>query len=263
MLKKLLKYDLKNIFKVLTIFYCLALFFALLTRIFLNIENSFIMSIIGEICRGAAISMMFSIIINNLMRLWVRFNSNFYGDESYLTHTLPIDKKTLYLSKIITAIITLFTSILVIAITLFVAYYSKDFFEIIKGFLLPIADLYNSTITIILIAFIFILFLEFMNILQCGFTGLIIGHKKNNAKIGYSVLFGFVSFLFSQTIVVIMIFLLALFNKDIMNLIVTNEMISIESTKIIIYLSIIMYTLVIITGYFINTKLLNKGVNVE
>ena len=255
MLKKLLKYDLKNIFKVLTIFYCLALFFALLTRIFLNIENSFIMSIIGEICRGAAISMMFSIIINNLMRLWVRFNSNFYGDESYLTHTLPIDKKTLYLSKIITAIITLFTSILVIAITLFVAYYSKDFFEIIKGFLLPI--------TIILIAFIFILFLEFMNILQCGFTGLIIGHKKNNAKIGYSVLFGFVSFLFSQTIVVIMIFLLALFNKDIMNLIVTNEMISIESTKIIIYLSIIMYTLVIITGYFINTKLLNKGVNVE
>ena len=37
MLKKLLKYDLKNIFKFLMIFYILALFFGILTRIFLNI----------------------------------------------------------------------------------------------------------------------------------------------------------------------------------------------------------------------------------
>ena len=40
-----------------------------------------------------------NIILNNLMRLWARFKNNFYGDESYLTHTLPINKKTLYLSK--------------------------------------------------------------------------------------------------------------------------------------------------------------------
>lgn len=263
MLRKLLKYDLKNIFKFLIIFYSLALFFALLSRIFLNIENSFIMYVIGEICRGASISMMFSIIINNLMRLWVRFKSNFYGDESYLTHTLPIEKKTLYLSKIITALITLFTSVLIIGIALVIAYYSKDLLDIVKSLLLPIANLYNSNIIVILIAFIFILFLEFMNILQCGFTGLILGHKMNNAKVGYSVLFGFISFLVSQTIVVIMVFIVALFNKDIMNLIFTNEMISIASTKLIIYMAIIMYTIIIVISYFINIILFKKGVNVE
>ena len=263
MLRKLLKYDLKNIFKFLIIFYSLALFFALLSRIFLNIENSFIMYVIGEICRGASISMMFSIIINNLMRLWVRFKSNFYGDESYLTHTLPIEKKTLYLSKIITALITLFTSVLIIGIALVIAYYSKDLLDIVKTLLLPIADLYNSNIIVILIAFIFILFLEFMNILQCGFTGVILGHKMNNAKVGYSVLFGFISFLASQTIVVIMVFIVALFNKDIMNLIFTNEMISIASTKLIIYMAIIMYTIIIVISYFINIILFKKGVNVE
>ena len=107
MLRKLLKYDLKYMFKFLIIFYSLAIFFGTLTRIFLSIENSLIMNIIGQVCSGAAISMMFSILINNLMRFWVRFRSNFYGDESYLTHTLPISKSTLYLSKALTSIISL------------------------------------------------------------------------------------------------------------------------------------------------------------
>ena len=69
MLKKLLKYDLERSFKFLLIFYSLALFFALLTRIFFSIENSFIMNIIGEITSGATISMICSILINNLMRI--------------------------------------------------------------------------------------------------------------------------------------------------------------------------------------------------
>ena len=263
MLKKLLKYDLENIYKVLIIFYSLSIFFALLTRIFLNIENSFVLNIIGQVCSGALISMIFSIIINNLMRLWVRFRTNFYGDESYLTHTLPIDKKTLYLSKIITAIVTLFVSIIVIFLTFFIAYGSNDFINMIKDMLLPIADAYNSTIIIILLAFFFILFLEFANILQCGFTGIILGHKKNNGKIGYSVLFGFITYIISQLFVIAIVLILALFNKDILNLIITNQMINISATKILIYMSIIMYTLVLIIGMIVNIKLFKKGINVD
>ena len=70
MLKKLLKYDLQNVYKLLIVFYSLSLFFAILTRIFLSIENSFIMNIIGQICSGTTIAMIFNILINNLMRLW-------------------------------------------------------------------------------------------------------------------------------------------------------------------------------------------------
>ena len=126
MLKKLLKYDLEYNYKILVIFYLLAIFFAVFTRICFSIENSFIMNIIGKICSGTTIAMIFNILINNLMRLWVRFKYNFYGDESYLTHTLPIDRKTQYLSKTLASIITLFSSVLVIALTLFIAYYSKE-----------------------------------------------------------------------------------------------------------------------------------------
>lgn len=263
MLKKLLKYDLKSIFKFLIIFYSLALFFGILTRMFLSIENSFIMNIIGQICSGVAISMLFNILINNLMRLWIRFKQNLYGDESYLTHTLPIEKKTLYLSKVITAIITLFTSVVVIGLTIFIAYYSKENLEMLKNMLLPIANTYGSTIIKILLAFLFIFFLEFANALQSGFTGIILGHKMNNAKTGYSVLFGFGAYMVIQIFALLMIFVMALFNRDVMNLFITNEIVNMNMVKVIIYLAITIYTITLLAGYFINLKLFKKGVNVD
>ena len=182
MLKKLLKYDIENILKILTTFYLLALFFGILTRLFLNIENSFIMNIIGQICSGVTISMTVNILINNLMRLWVRFKNNFYGDEAYLTHTLPLSKKTLYLSKILTAVITLFISIVIIGITLYNAYYSQENIKILKNILLPVANILDSTITKLLVSFLFVFFLEFVNVLQSGYTGIILGHRMNNTK---------------------------------------------------------------------------------
>lgn len=263
MLKKLLKYDLENIFKVLIIFYCLSLFFGILTRIFLSIEDSFIMNVVGKICSGVTISMIFNILINNLMRLWVRFRNNFYGDESYLTHTLPIDKKTLYLSKVLTAVITLFISVLVIGLSLFIAYYSKENIQILKNILLPIVDTYNSTMIKLLLAFLFIFFLEFINALQAGYTGIIIGYKFNNKKIGLSVLFGFGTYMTIQMIVLLVTFIIAIFNSDIMNLFFTNEIINVGVLRMIIYMCIIIYTFIFGFGYVVNLKLFKKGVNVD
>ena len=263
MLKKLVKYDLKSIFKFLIIFYILAIFFGILTRIFLNVENSLIVNIIGHVCSGVSISMIFNILINNLMRLWVRFKQNLYGDESYLTHTLPIEKKVLYSSKVLTTIITLFTSIAVIGLTVFIAYYSKENLELLKNLLLPVANAYGSTIIKILLSFLFIFFLEFLNALQSGFTGIILGHKMNNAKVGYSVLFGFGTYVITQVFALLMIFIVSLFNQDLMNLFITNELVNVDMIKIVIYLAIIIYTITLIVGYLINVKLFKNGVNVD
>ena len=263
MLKKLLKHDLKDIFKGLIVFYSLSLFFAIITRIFLSIEKSFIINIIGQVCSGVTISMIFNILINNLIRLWVRFKQNLYGDESYLIHTLPVTKKELYLSKTITAIITLFTSVLIIGLSLFIAYYSKENIEFIKNLLLPVANTYNSTILKILLAFLFIFFLEFMCVLQAGYTGIIFGHKMNSSKTGFSILFGFITYLIIQLCVLIMIFIAALFNSELMNLFFTNKIIDVNIIKTIIYLAGIIYTLISIINYFINTNLFKKGVNVD
>lgn len=263
MLKKLLKYDLENVYKILVVFYCLAIFFAILTRVFLNIENSFVMDIIGRICSGTTIAMIINILINNVMRLWVRFKNNFYGDESYLTHTLPVEKKTLYLSKFLAFIVTLFTSFLVIGASLFIAYYSKENMEALKNILIPIANAYGSTIIKILMAFLFVFFLQFANMVQSGYTGIILGHRQNSAKIGFSVLLGFAAYIGTQMVALGMLFLLALFNKDFMNLFITNEIISVGVIKKIIYIALAIYTIIIVGIYFINLILFKKGVNVD
>lgn len=263
MLKKLLKYDLENIYKILVVFYGLAIFFAILTRGFLNIENSFMMEIIGKICSGTMIAMIVNILINNIMRLWVRFRSNFYGDESYLTHTLPVEKKTLYLSKFLAFIITLLTSFIIIGVSLFIAYYSKENIEALKNILIPIANAYGSTIIKILVAFLFIFFLEFANMVQSGYTGIILGHRKNSCKIGFSIIIGFVSYIGTQIIAIVMLFVIGLFNKEFMNLFITNEIISVEVIRTIIYISIAIYTLILLIVYFINLNLFKKGVNVD
>lgn len=263
MLKKLLKYDLENIYKVLVVFYILAIFFAILTRVFLNIENSFIMNVIGRIASGTTIAMLVNILINNVMRVWARFRNNLYGDESYLTHTLPVEKKTLYQSKFILFIITLLTSFLIIGITLFIAYYSKENIESLKNLLLPIADAYGSTIIKILLAFLFIFFLQFSNIVQVGYTGIILGHRQNNAKIGVSVLIGFGLYIGTQVFALAILFLMSLFNKDFMNLFITNDIINVGVIKDIIYIAITIYSIILIILYFTNLCLFKKGVNVD
>ena len=263
MLRKLLKYDLKSIFKFLIIFYSLAIFFGVLTRIFYSIDNSLIMEIIGAVCSGVTISMLFNILINNLMRLWVRFKSNFYGDESYLTHTLPIDKSTLYLSKALTSIISLFISVVVIGLTIYIAYYSKENIELVKKMLLPLVDIMGSTMMKFLLAVLFVFFLEIVNLLQAGYMGMILGHKMNNLKVGFSVIYGFVCYMATQVFVLVVMFVVALFNRDLMNLFFTNELVNMEMIKVIIYLAIFVYTATLIIVYIVNVKLFKKGVNVD
>lgn len=263
MLTKLLKYDFKKIYKFLIIFYSLAIFFAILTRIFFQIDNSFVMSIVAKICSGATISMIVSIIINNIMRLWVKFKNTLYDDESYLTHTLPVTKSSLYISKIITAITTMLTSVIAIAITLFIAYYSKENIESLKNLILPIADVLDSSIIGVVILFLTVLLIETLNIIQVGFTGIILGHKVNNNKVALSVVFGFAIYIFTQAMSLLGAFLISLFNKDMMNLFITSEVSNIGMIKTLGFICILIYTIIFIINFIINILLFKKGVNVD
>jgi uncharacterized membrane protein YqhA len=263
MLNKLLKYDLKNVYKVLVIFYILTIVFALITRLISSVNTTTISNIIFQISSSITISMMASLIINNLMRMWARFVSNLYKDESYLTHTLPVSRAKIYISKFLTSVITMFTSVIIIAIALFIAYYSKENIEIVKNVMLPIATMYDSTVLKIILTFVFIVFLEMLATLQAGFTGIILGYRHNNNKTGFSVIFGFVAYMLGQMLVLVSVFLLGILNSDIMMLFETNIMPNVETIKIILYLAIGVYSVLTAIYYVINKKLLSKGVNVD
>ena len=257
MLKKLLKYDLKWCYKALTIFYILSIIFAILTRVFINIDGRILFTIIGKIMQGITITLLINILINNILRIWARVIKNFYSDEAYLTHTLPIKKETLFLSKVLTTIITLLTSTIVIVISLLICYYSKENIEILKNILNQI-NISNITI----ISTILIFYLEILFIILSGITAIILGYKQNNNKLLKSVLFGLIIYFIMQTLILVIIFVIGLFNKEIMDLFKTNN-ITPNLLKQILSLSTIIYIIYNIILYIIGKNTFKKGVNID
>ena len=96
MLIKLLKYDLKYMIKNMSVFYILSIFFAITTRLLSLLEQTVMIGILSKISSGCMIAMIANVVINVMMRSWVRFRDSLYKDEAYLTHTLPVTNNDLY-----------------------------------------------------------------------------------------------------------------------------------------------------------------------
>ena len=264
MLNKLLKYDLKYMIKNMAIFYILSIFFAITTRILFNMEQSVIINIIGQISVGCMFAMIINTLINTIMRSWVRFRDSLYKDESYLTHTLPVTKNDLYNSKFIQTLIFFFISFIVVLISLFIAYYSKENWLAITNYVKTITTGLNMSTSFFITMAIIIIFLEVFNAIQCGFLGIILGNKMNNGKIGYSVLFGFIAYLVAQSLILGLVFVYGLFDSSIMELFKTATInIDVEAFKVLAILSSLLYIMIIFIMSILCKKELNKGVNVE
>lgn len=264
MLSRLIKYDLKKILKFLYVFMALALFFGVLKRLF-GLADSLIWTIVASICNGACISMMCSLLINSLMRSWVTFRSSLYGDESYLTHTLPIRRETHYYAKAITGAITLFVCMIAVVLILFVTYWSKETKVLLDLLLAPLSSYLNVPVWGLAGFFFVLLFVEFFNLLQIGFTGLILGHRSNQRKVLFSVLISFGVYLLTQGITLAGMLLVGLFDPDFMNVFSTNDLLALKP-EVVILLALVgsaFYVLFGIVGYVVNAKLLKKGVNVD
>lgn len=264
MLIKLLKYDLKYMIQNMSVFYILAIFFAITTRVLFNIEQSVIVHLIGQISVGCMFSMVFNVLINTMMRSWVRFRDSLYKDEAYLTHTLPVTKNELYDSKFIQTLIFFFISFGVILLSIFIAYYSKDNWMALTNYINTITIGLNMSTSFFIIMFIILVFLEVFNAIQCGFFGIILGHKRNNGKLGYSVLFGFIIYLIAQTLVLGLVFVYGLFDSSVMELFKTASVsINVDAFKVLAIVSSLFYIVIIFSMSMICKKMLNQGVNIE
>lgn len=263
MLGKLLKYDLKWVYKPLVIFYALALFFAIITKILQQFENSLIFFVIEKICSGVVIAMVINILINNFMRVWARFIRNIYKDESYLTHTLPVKKSMIYTSKILSAIITMITSAIVILICLAICYLTKDNIEFLKNSIEATAVYFNSTVSSFLIILVATIFFELLFALFAGVFGIVLGYRTNNMKLGKSIILGFIAYMIPSALTLVGIFVIGLFNPEVMDLFNNISGFSTEAVKTVLFGGITMYIAYDIIYYFLGKRILEKGVNVD
>lgn len=262
MLKKLLKYDLMWCFKPLSVFYILAIFFSIVVRIVECFDQSLIILIIDKICCGIVIAMLINIIINCFMRNWARFVRNTYKDESYLTHTLPVSKNQIYLSKVLTAIITLLVSFIVIILCLAISTLTKDTWDILISSLEQSAIYFNSSVFSLVFILVITVFFEFLFMMMSGILGIILGHKSNNQKIIKSIVFGFVIYITLSSLSLGALFIAGLINSDIMSLF-NNLNVTSNALKSMMLVGVSVYIIYNIGIYFIGNKLLNKGVDVD
>lgn len=262
MLGKLLKYDLKWCFKPLIIFYILAIIFSIITRMIESVDQTLILLIMDKICSGVVIAMLINILINCLMRNWVRFERNIYKDESYLTHTLPVSKNKIYLSKILTAIITLFISFIVIAICLAIVGLNDVTWYSLKLSLEQSAIFLNSNPLSLIIVLIITIFFEFLFMILSGILGIVIGHRSNNMKIVKSILIGMGIYMGLSLFSLAIIYMAGILSPDIMS-VFNNIKVSSNSIKSIMIIGIFVYAIYNLIIYFVGNALLNKGVNVD
>ena len=262
MLGKLLKYDLKWCYKPLIVFYALAFIFSVLARIVDYMPSSFFTLIVGEVSLFMAISMFISIIMNCMMRNWVRFLRNIYKDEAYLTHTLPVSKNEIYLSKVLTGIITLFTSLVVIVLCFNICFMDQtswlNFVEYFKN-----TSLYfHCSLPVFLSLITLLIFLELLFMLLTGYLGIIMGNKKNNYKIMKSIIRGIQIYIVFSCLIVIILYIIGLYNQDIMSIFKSLDMNDGAIKNVMICTTGIYIIYNIIIG-IISKYLLNKGVNID
>lgn len=264
MLKKLLKYDLKWIYKVILVFYALAIFFALLSLGLSKAENSTLLNVLAQISCGFTVAMVANCIVNSIMRSWVRFRNNMYKDESYLTHTLPVSRHTVFLSKTLSALICTFISTAVSAACIILCYYNNDVIkESVKTMLGSLADSFGVSKAAVLAFLVFIVFLEIMFILLSGYNGIILGYKSNKMKMPKSIIIGFAVYIAFNILTIGIICLAGVFDDRIMKMITSADSVDVSAVKLCLIVALAVYAVYNLALYVIGSKCLGKGVNID
>lgn len=262
MLKKLIKYDFIKMFYVLPYFYIVTLFLAGLTRLFSIWKDIQFLFILGQVFQGATIALMINCLINALTGILIRsFRNSFYSDEGYLTHTLPVSKNQLILSKFISALLVLLLTFVVIFLSLIIAFYSSQLVEIIKQALSQVVIGLNISPLLLIILFVFAVFFQLLTLLLVGFSAIVKGYSYNNGKIAKSFIWFAIYYIVSSIVSLAVIALVLLISGNVNEIFAT--VMKAETFIILLISALVIYMGHSATFYFLTNKLFNKGVNID
>ena len=259
MLNKLIKIDLRSTLKIAPILFGIGFFFALVSFFFSKFGDSTIAEVIADISKNFALSFAISGFINVVTRAIGVFWKKLYSDESYLTHTLPLSKKTIYLSKTLATIYSSLIALFAAFIILVVNYNLFENFDALKNFIEATAGVTGGNVVEFLVLIILVFFFEITTLISVAFCVIILRHSTTNLK---ATLLSAGSYLAIQAIFLLSLFLIGLFNPEVMELFKNSDSVSADSMKIIFYTAIIVYGLATVVMNCRNIKLLEKGVNV-
>ncbi len=261
MLGKLLKYDLKRFFSWFWILSLVTLACAGLTRL-ISLGNGIIFTVLGGIFQGITIALIVNVVLQPFLRIFINFNKDVYGDEGYLTNTLPVTKNQIFGSRLISALIQMITAMIIFVVSLLILFYTKYLGEglklIVEGTLNNIAPGYSPTGIIVLI--VLILIFELFTIMASAFTSIMVANNNLKSKKQLGAVLLTLLFAYVENIVIGIISLLVCmaFGGNI-----TAEILPPNAFIAMFVTMLLLNFVIIIVHLLVSKKIFNKGVNLD
>ncbi len=260
MLGKVLKYDIKAIGRYLIPLYAVLLGLGIMIRILDFFEKVSVINIIlGFMIAAFILLITFSFVLNGIFVIKL-YLENLFKDEAYLTHTLPVKKNTLLISKVLTAMITLFLTFVVMMISLIIAFYyqglMKDVIHILSqsfgGMEIYKVILYMAGYGLI----------SYLTTILMVFAAIAIGYSKSSNKLGYSVIWAIIFYFGIEFLYLGLLGIVMSTNSSFITSLETN--IFMMSDLLNFFTIFMIFTVLLGLGfYFISYKFINKRLNLE
>ena len=261
MLGKLLKNDLKKNMRWMWVLFTSTLVVASLTRGCKELGQSLaFFQILGIFFDSVFYALLINSLIQPFLRSFINFTKSLFGDESYLTHTLPVTKNQILNSKYLTAIIEICLSFVCAICSLLIMFASSTMFNSLKLFLSTLIS-GEFSLFLVLSIFVVLIIVEFIMFISIIFFSIIVAHKSTDKKVLKSFLITAVmSFISITVLAIIMIFVLLISGVDL-----TSKTLTLSGPILIsiVLTGIFVYSGMAILFYFLAKKELNKGVNVD
>ncbi len=256
-----MKYDIKKMMRILVYIYAISLGLAVITRL-INIGKDIqAIAIVGHIFAGLTYSAVGSVIINTFVHILRVFTVGFYRDESYLTHTLPVKKEKLLLSKYLSSIIVIISSVVVSALSLLIVLYSDNLFNFIKQSLEVVVAGFNMSVGGFLTLIVCIVFAQICAMMSMAFAAIVKANTYNHKRIMKGLIW-FAVFYFGSTIVTLLTAVMVFAISGNLSELIASQM-SNSAFMTILILGLVLYFVYAIVFYIATDNMFKKGVNVD
>ena len=258
---KLLKKDLKKDLSWMWILFISTLAIAGVSRGLKELgENIAFFKILTIFFDSIFYSLLVNIILQPFLRSFLNFTKSFYGDESYLIHTLPVTKNQLVNSKFLTAIIEIVLGFLTLIISLLIRFMRPTLFKTLK-LLLSTMIIGKFSISLVLSLFIILVVVEFLMFISIIFFSIVIAYRSKEKRVLKT--FGLTSAISLIAITLLSIVMLIVLTINNIKLTSSTLMLSNSVFLSVALTGIVVYSIVIVLFYFLTKIEFNKGVNVD
>ena len=261
MIKKLMKYDLKKMLRILVYMYVISIALAGITRLISLGKDIQAISILGYVFSGITYSAIGSILVNTFVHIIKVFIDSFYRDESYLTHTLPVKKTQLLISKFLSSLIVILCSVVVCFASFFIMYFSSEFVDGLRTVIEMTVSNLNMSAGLFITLIVLVIFAQICTMISMAFAAIVkantYNHKRLIKGLIWYVIYYFASMLVTLLVTVVVFAVGGLLNE------LSAAVLSQTAFITILVVGFVLYIIYAIVYYAICNKIFKKGVNVD